>query len=202
MAEQKTSGAQAIAQILKPLLDEMELRMKQHTTVEITTANLAIKELQTDLKLVTAAMAGAKKPIQRVGKEPTAGAGVAAPATVTQKTSTQVFPANKLVWFKKKYTTDEQYRASARAACSKQQIDKIDEEVKIKPEGDAKLSATATLVWAIVKENKAYYDEYIVKVHKAEKDIYDASLKAPSVVVEADSPPTGRIVAGDATATK
>jgi len=190
MADQ-TKGAHAIANVLSPLLKELEQSMKHHHTGEIVALQLAMKNLDNKIELLIAAQAGAKKTIAKEKKTPDAGAGNATP-TVNKPTPIMTFPANKMVWFRQKIKTNDEFRNKTLEGLTQTQLAEINALVNGKT-GEERTMAMAAKLWDAIKANKTQF-EGIIAEHDVEKKEHAAKLKPPQLTVEAETPEQKPIV--------
>lgn len=186
---QPADGAQKLASLIKPLIEEGIKRANDHTTAQMQEVLIAVGKLEARMELLEK-LVTEKKKAPRAEKKAAGDAPAATPdpaAVVAQpKEAPKAFPVNKLVYFRDLYKNNQAFRDKYTTPEIKALIDK-DETIQGKAKEDQKLIAMASFVWGYIKNNQANVMEQIEKEYAEAKQAHEAANKQQQTV-EAKSP--------------
>ena len=184
-----TQGAEKLATIIKPIMDEAVKAIKESNIVQMQEVLVAIEEIKARMIVIEKISSEKKKAATKTKTEKDAAAAPAVEPIVTAAAAAApvAFPANKLIYFRsqykasadfrKKYTTDDMTAAM-----------NVDETVSSKTKEDQKIVAMAQWCWNFIKNNKKDVFESIEREFNDAKHAHEAALKPPQQVVEPASP--------------
>ena len=196
------AGAQKLATVLKPLLDEVRKELREHNTATSQEVLIQIAALNSRLDVIEKLVSGPRKqPTARAEKKtaevatPTGGEATepAPPAAQPAKN----FAVNKLVYFRDQFKTNPEYRAKY-VSQELQQLMDADPTIASKNKPDQKLVAQATFCWNYFKNNAATNPqvaavaESIEKEFQAAKQQHEAASKQSQLVAEPRTPEQGK----------
>lgn len=195
------SGAQKIALIFKPMLDELRKELKEHVTTCSQELLIAIGKVETRVDVLEKLVGEKKKSTTRGEKKTAGAAAVAADPNAATGTEVQVqqpagaqknFAVNKLVYFREQFKINPEYRAKY---VTKEIQDLMDKEPTIvaKATEQQKLIAQATFCWNYFKANKPDVHEAIDKEYQTAKAAHEAANKPPQQVPDARTPPPATV---------
>lgn len=184
-------GAQKLALVLKPLLDEMAKGIKEHVTGVTQELIVQMGRMESRIELLEKLVGEKKKSATRGEKKTTdvatpAATGETAEAVPAPATGAK-FALNKLVYFR------DQFKASAefRKKYVSDELDKLMEEdptIKGKTKDDQKLIAKATYAWNYFKQHDTKTATDIENEYLAAKALHEAANKPPQQTVEPKTP--------------
>lgn len=185
------NGAEKIARVFNPLLQEAVKVLKEHSTAQTQEVIMLIQTLDGRLSLLEK-LVGDKKKAPRAEKKTAAAADPnAAPvegAVVQQAANApKTFPVNKLVFFRDRFKTDAAYRQKYITADMQGLMDK-DEQITSKTKEEQKLVAMATWCWNYIKNNQKGVYDAIEKEFLEAKQANEAANKPPQQVAEPATP--------------
>lgn len=142
-----SDGAQKIASVIKPLLDEMAKTIKADNVAQT-------QELLINMQTVMSRLDVLEKMVAKEKKAPkTEKKAVEAPAeTATVQPAAKTFPTNKFVYFKTKFRDDVAFRQKYVTKEMQALIDK-DEKINSKTKEEQRIIETASWCWKHIKDN-------------------------------------------------
>lgn len=189
-------GAQKLALVFKPMLDELKKELKEHITTASQEVLLAIGKVEGRVDVLEKLVGEKKKTTTRCDKK-NAGTTASTDASVNAGAEVRVqhpvgtqknFPVNKLVYFRDQFKTNPEYRARYVTDDIQALMDK-DATIMGKANETQKLIAQATFCWNYFKQNKPDIAETIEREYVAAKAAQEAANKPPQQTVEANTPP-------------
>lgn len=186
-------GAQKLATIIKPFLDELEKRLTEKlatTTQEILIEVQGVKAQVAVLeKLVSEKKKAAPRGEKKTATEATAPTTPGAETPILQPAGAKkVFPGNKLIWFRENFKTKKEFRERFITPGMQSEMDK-DETISGRKTDEAKLTSMSSWCWAYIKANQPDVTKVIEADYGAEKQAHEAANKPPQQTVEAKTPP-------------
>lgn len=193
MADKKvTSPTEALAGVIKPMLNELQAANTAVTVSEVQQVLLKMDTIIVRLSVLEGLVAGAKKSPARGGQAKPAAESAVAPtdgAAVPTNEEKKAFPVNKLVYFRKMFQTNPEYRAKYVTEEIQAMMD-ADTTITGKQKEEQKLIAQATFCWNYFKTKHAATAELIETEYKQAKEAHEALNKPPQQNVEERTPPS------------
>jgi hypothetical protein len=196
MADKKDPSA-ALATLLKPLIEEANRALSDKLVVQNTEVLLALGAINERLSVIETVVSGPKKanPKPRAAKAvPEEGVVATDPveqvnavAAAKPAEAAEVFPVNKLIWFKQQWKHPE-YRARFMALPGVTEAVNGSKLVQEKTKPEQKLIAEAQLVWAHIKSTNETVFKDISNEHEVAKAKHVAANKPAPDTVEAVTP--------------
>lgn len=197
MSQAADQGAQKLAVVFKPMLDEIKKELKEHNVSTSQDVLVAIGRLETRIDILEKLVSEKRKPTATRGEKKTAGVAEGAAATPAANDAPIAPPAgaqknfavNKLVYFREQFKTDANFRAKYVTPELQELMDK-DPLITGKAKEDQKLVAQATFCWNYFKTNtKDGAADAIEKEYAAAKQAHEAANKPAQQQADPRTPP-------------
>jgi hypothetical protein len=196
MAATNDAGAQRIATVFKPLLDQAVKDVKDATSAQNYEILVAIGKLDARIDILEK-LVGEKKKTTTRGEKKVAGTDAAAttgaPGDVQVQQpagATKNFPVNKLVYFRDQFKNNADYRAKYVTAELKALMDN-EAAITSKTNETQKLIAQATFCWNYFKNHKTDVADAIEKEYAEAKAEHGNAARPKQQTVEPRSPTPG-----------
>lgn len=188
-------GAQKLALIFKPMLEEFKKELKECTIANTQEVLIAVGKIETRIdvleKLIGEKKKAAPRSTAKTAEQPAAAAPGATTGEVQVQQPTGVaknFAVNKLVYFREQFKTSADYRAKYVDDALKALM-AADATISGKTNEGQKLIAQATFCWNYFKANRTDIADAIEKEYQAAKAAHEAANKPPQQTAEARTPP-------------
>jgi len=196
MAATNDAGAQRIATVFKPLLDQAVKEVKDDNRAQNYEILVAIGKLDARIDILEK-LVGEKKKTTTRGEKKVAGTDAAAttgtPGDVQVQQpagATKNFPVNKLVYFRDQFKNNADYRAKYVTAELKALMDN-EAAITSKTNETQKLIAQATFCWNYFKNHKTDVADAIEKEYAEAKAEHGNAARPKQQTVEPRSPTPG-----------
>ncbi len=189
---QAKTGPEAVATLLKPLLDEAVKTINNNNTVQNQEILQKLDTIIAQNAVMQNLFSEKKKNVNRkateAAPEPSAdGTTTTVTATPDKKTN---LPANKMFYFREKYKTDEAFRARYLTDELRDKMTKDDAFVALiagKKDPAQKLQQESIWMWASIKNKPEVIDE-VDKEFAALKKAHAEAAKPPQQNTESATP--------------
>lgn len=180
-------GAEKIALVFKPLLDESVRSIKEHNIAQVQEILFVLQKLNSRLDVLEKLVGEKKKAPKSEKKAPVEHEIGHATDAIIQHSGTKVFPINKLVYFRGQFKENLAFRQKYVTANMQALMDK-DEQITSKTKEEQKLIAMASWCWKYIKNNAPDIYETMDKEYSEAKQLFEVANKPPEQTAEPRTP--------------